>query len=131
MSQRDRLSKCSIAGWVVAGLLAALAYSQWVADEFSFHHLKPSQEARQATDAGEPGCRKDDSAELCVQRQAARAAERQADYAWWGMVLSAVGLLGLFGTLVYTAHAANAAARAVGSWAACVCAAKESARPPA
>jgi hypothetical protein len=113
MSRRGWRENFALAGWAVAALLGALVYSQWVADEFAFRHLRPDRKAHQATGAVEPGCRNGDSAELCVQRQAARAAERQADYAWWGMVLSATGLLGLFGTLIYTAHAASAASRAV------------------
>ena len=113
MSRRDWCERFALAGWVAAALLGALVYSQWVGDEFAFRHLRPDRQAHQVTDAGEPGCRKGDSAELCVQRQAARAAERQADYAWWGIALSAVGLLGLFGTLVYTAQAAFSASRAV------------------
>ena len=53
-----------------------------------------------------------DAQEYCVQRRAAEAAERQADYSLLGLLLSFLALGGVLGTLVYTARAANAAAEA-------------------
>ena len=53
-----------------------------------------------------------EAGEYCVQRRAAKASERQADYALWGLILSGLALIGLFGTVVYTADAAQSAADA-------------------
>jgi hypothetical protein len=49
--------------------------------------------------------------EYCVQRRAAKAAERQAHYALWGVGLTIPALVGLFCTLICTARAATSAAR--------------------
>jgi hypothetical protein len=101
-----------------------VVFSQWVADEFSFRHLKRSHETSQTqqqtndtTYTGapfkkkppaheyEPDCSERQNADLCAQRRMAKAAEDQT-------TINVVNAVLLFGTLAFTGFAAWAAYQA-------------------
>lgn len=106
-------------GWLVACILAALLYSQQIADQFSFgvHGAR-----RETTSKGnrpppstfrrklppkeyQPDCSKREDYDLCAQKRRAVAAAEQS-------LFNKIGMLFLFGTLVFTGWAAKAAVRA-------------------
>lgn len=71
-----------------------------------------AKEKQAPADPKETAEREKAAYEYCIQRRAAKAAERQSDYAWWGVALSVPALIALFGTLVFTAWSASFAGQA-------------------
>ena len=132
MPLSDWRSKFAVAGWVVAGLLGALVYSQWVTDEFSFRHLKGGHKTSQAQQerdgakhAGAPlkdkppaskyeaDCEKSEKRDDCLlQLRMTEAAEVQAKAAEDQAQYTRLGLWLLFLTLLATGWAARGAGRA-------------------
>jgi len=121
MFRRDWRSDLALGGWVIAGILAALLYSEKVADRYSFGHPKAQQEAKAGNSQQsvpksnrpppssfkrqlppkeyEPDCTKREDYDLCAQRRMAIAAEDQGR-------LNIIGLILLFFTLGATTAAA-------------------------
>lgn len=117
----------SLAGWVLAFILAAFLYSEKVADGFSFgsgkakQETQPSQPQQSVAKSNrpppstfkrqpppreyEPDCTKREDSDLCAQRRMAIAAEDQGR-------LNVLGLILLFATLGFTGWAAWSAKRA-------------------
>src|SRR4051812_33222021 len=63
----------------------------------------------------DPDCRKPkdhDEADLCAQRQSVETAKAALWLAQWQTFFALIGLLGVIGTLIYTARAAKGAVRA-------------------
>ena len=118
------MSNVLVAGWVVAGILVALMFSGKVADRTSYNTVEAQRVAEARQDQRpltkgtrpppssfkrnpppreyQPDCSKREEADLCAQRRIADAVEGQR-------ALTVVGLVLLFGTLVFTGWAAISA----------------------
>lgn len=121
MPSSDWRSNLALGGWIIAGVLAALLYSEWVADGFSFGGRKRKQETEYSASEKsvsksnhpppstfkrepppqeyKPDCTKPENGDLCAQRRMAAAAEEQTRLNIFGLIL-------LLGTLWFTGRAA-------------------------
>jgi hypothetical protein len=137
MSQRNWLPQLAFIGWLAACLLAALHFPHFVAHVFPVYDLERDEQAcrgqyqqnapkanagdadavqkelpssqQQAADAHKA------AHEYCIQRRAAKAAERQADYSWWSNIVVLTTLVATFAAVVAAFNAASAARQTVGT----------------